>query len=657
MLDDMLDHDGLPHILPMFYLSDSFDQEDHYLRTIRAALKKMIPDDFFRNFDAAKLPLEARAKLLAESLPLMTHSPLHEPPTNISFSLLARLRSKTSRFFFEMITSWLVPGTGLNNVLFYAADFRMPQFGGQQVYTVCQMIMRVEDPEELEQIRRNLPIIETEILAGVRSSYHARRILEIKGWTTDQQTAEIHDRMAHLTSRLPLVFDHDVFTEMQHVLVMCPDEFKAARECRHLSRLISIFYLYRRWLQDAVKKVPNKRHLLLKFYKVRVKDETGVSRRRLAMILGVSFLRDKEVLEELHVLRAIRKHFHKAKTIEGSFLANKRGSENIATLYLELEKGDGTDWSLDEVKRLEKHLPNDLKDGIEHPMHPVFNPRNEEEIMRNILTLGNQIKYVRDLPQLHVTFDEQSYAHLYFTVIMARVIGKSSMSVKEMFRQANSHLEYIHDRCRRIGMLRRKYPKEATVFRVKLAKEDFLREDHSIDIYKARQAVVAEVARVMGDIRDYNGGMITKQNELLRAVRAMLHKEGQVNSFLLENFFYSLTPVIMRSVMEPAALCVLYNMLLNAFNRGFTSEEGYNCLLRQDSEFLYVVVISEDASLSGILDDAIQSLDIAPTSLATTYVTYRDIPGIGYIYRCDSVQRRAAFQEVIEKTIKPMLSV
>ncbi|MDP1836018.1 MAG: hypothetical protein Q8K75_08850 [Chlamydiales bacterium] len=648
----MLDHEGLPHISPIFHLPEGGDHDDHYLRAIRSVLKKIVPENFFRDMQAAGLTLEERTKLLGEQLPLMTCSPLHEPPTNISFSLLARLRSKTCRFFFEMITSWLVPGTGLNNVLFMAADFRMPQFGGQQVYTMCQMIMRVEDPEELEQIRRNLPIIETEILVGVRSAYHARRILEVKGWTADQQTAEIHDRIAHLTSRLPNTFDNDVFTEMQHVLVMCPDEFKAARECRHLSRLISIFYLYRRSLQHAVKRSPTKRHLMLKLYKVRIKDINGVSRFRLALILGISFLRDKEVLEERHLIRAVRKHFHKARAIEGSFLANKRGSENIATLYLELDKGDGCEWTLEELKRLEKQLPNDLKDRIEHPMHPVFNPRNEEEIMRNILTLGNQIKYVRDLPQLHVSFDEQSYAHLYFTVIMARVLAQGSMPVKDMFQQAGSNLEYIHDRCRRIGMLRRKYPKEATVFRVKLAKEDFLRDDHSIDIYKARQTVVAEVARVVGEVRDYNGGMITKQNELLRSVRAMLHKDGQVNNFLLENFFYSLAPVIMRSVMEPAALRKLYLMLVEAFDTGFLPNESITYLLREDSEFLYVVVIADDPSLRGILDDAIEGLDIAPTSLATTYVTYRDTPGIGYIYRCDSVQRRTAFQDVIKSTLQ-----
>lgn len=648
----VLDSEGLPQILPIFHLPDACALQDHYQQVIRSVLKKTVPNDFFREIITSKLSVDQRAKRVADYLPVMTSSPLHDPPTNISFSLLARLRHKTCRFFFEMISSWLVPGTSLSNVLFYAADFRMPHFGGPQVYTISQMIMRVEDPDQLEQIRNNLPILEAEILVGVRSAYHARRILEIKGWSADQQTAEIHEMIAHLVSRLPRDFDQDVFTEMQHVLVSCSDEFKGERDCRQLSRIISVFYLFRKALREAVMRAGSKRHLMLKLYKTSVRGEDGCERFRVCMVVGVSFLRDKEVLEERHLLRAVRKHFHKVRGVEGSFLSQRRGSENIATLYLEIDKADGLDWTSDELNLLKRQLPQDFKDHVEHLVNPVFNPRNEEEIMRNVLALGNQIKYVRDLPQVHVSFDEQSDADLFFTVIVARVVDGKKPSIRELFREAQSPLEYIHDRCRRIGMLRRKYPKEASIFRVKLAKEDFLREDHSIDVYKARQAVVTELQRILGDLRDYNGGMIAKQNDLLDSVRKSLQEQGPVNNFLLENFFYALTPVIMRSVMEPAALCRLYQMFLQAFSEGFQPHENFYLRIQEDVEFLYVVVVTEDVSLRNLLDDAIQALDIAPTSLATTYVTYGDIPSVGYIYRSDNKQRRCAFQDTIRSVLE-----
>ena len=55
-------------------------------------------------------------------------------------------------------------------------------------------------------------------------------------------------------------------------------------------------------------------------------------------------------------------------------------------------------------------------------MPPVFMPRNEEEIMRNIVSLSDQIKYLRDIPQVFITFDEQTTANLFFTIIMVRLL-------------------------------------------------------------------------------------------------------------------------------------------------------------------------------------------------------------------------------------------
>ena len=61
------------------------------------------------------------------------------------------------------------------------------------------------------------------------------------------------------------------------------------------------------------------------------------------------------------------------------------------------------------------------------------------------------------------------------------------------------------------------------------------------------QVVVSELSRILGEFRDFNGGMISKQNELLTDVRAHLENKGiRYNEIHLENFFYSLAPVIIE---------------------------------------------------------------------------------------------------------------
>ena len=70
------------------------------------------------------------------------------------------------------------------------------------------------------------------------------------------------------------------------------------------------------------------------------------------------------------------------------------------------------------------------------------------------------------------------------------------------------------------------------------------------------------MGRVVGEVRDYNGGMICKLNESLGALKAALGKG--VDPILLEKFFYSIVPIEMRSSLETEPLKQFFNVLLQA---------------------------------------------------------------------------------------------
>jgi len=272
--------------------------------------------------------------------------------------------------------------------------------------------------------------------------------------------------------------------------------------------------------------------------------------------------------------------------------------------------------------------------------------------MRNILSLSSQIKYLRDIPQVFISFDEQSYNHLYFTIIIVRVLKAKSTSIQEMFEKTRSFLEYVHDRSRTVGFLRKKYPKEATVFRVKVSKEQFLRRNHSVDLYKARQAVVAELTRVVGEVRDFNGGMITKQNELLIEVRDLLADKVKHNELMLENFFYSLTPVIMRTVLEPEALKTLFLMLLDAQEYGFFSEESYSLKTHVEKSFVFAMISAESRAIERDIKLTLEELKMDSSALAMSYVKVYDTHYLGYVYRSDDADRQREFCELIQRVIE-----
>jgi hypothetical protein len=220
-----------------------------------------------------------------------------------------------------------------------------------------------------------------------------------------------------------------------------------------------------------------------------------------------------------------------------------------------------------------------------------------------------------------------------------------------MFKRSETILKYIHDRSQHVGILRKKYKKEATVFRVKMSKDPFIRADHTIDLNRARQVVVSELYDIIGDIRDYNGGMISRQNELLGELKSSLEGNVKVNELLLENFFYSLTPVIMRSVLELEPLNKLFCMLVEAMDDSFFAGEHYALKVSRDDKFVYVMVKVDDRSVKDDLQKAINKLQLHSSQIAYTLVTAYDEIYLGYLYRSDDMEKQQIFSDTVQQAI------
>lgn len=635
-----------PKVSAVFALPEGNSNNALYRDVLRNNLKKILHEKLFTEAGDSPEILKKQKAQFESHLPFLTSSSTPEDPFDMSFYVLSKCRQDSFRFFYEMISHWLVPGKRLNVLLVYAADFRFPELSSS-VYTICEVMIRVQNQDELDQVRRNLPIIEAEVRLGVESAFNAGRILEIKGLSADGKTALILQHITHLAKRLPSDFDQDVVTEMQHLLVICQDEFKAARNFRHLSRIISIKYLFRKAIRQAVKEQPTQRHLSLKLFKSTIRSSQGGEKRVLCVVVGLNFLKDKEIFNQKHLLKAIKNYIPNVKIAEHSFFTNRWGAEPICTLYLEIEKKDGKEFSGDEMSVLRKSLPNDLKDSIQHLMHPVFMPRNEEEIMRNILTLSNQIRFLRDIPQVSITFDEQTESNLFFTVILVRVAKPEQISIQDLFKEENTFLTYIPDRCKTVGFLRKKHPKEVTVFRLKFPKEAFLRSNHSVNLFEARQAVVCELVRMVGDFRDFNGGMISKQNELFAKVRKLIGHDLKYNDLLLEDFFYSLMPVIMQSLLQPEAFTNLFLMLLDSMKKGL-GNETVKLTLQTTESFVFALALTSQRSVKDEIKRGLSKLHLPSGELANAYVQIYGVHYCGYVYRCDDPARQQNFCAAME---------
>lgn len=628
-----------PKISPVFENSSEHPIELVYDGPIRAALKQVCPADFFYDAEIA----EEWIQEFHAQLPLVKWTEWGGfDEGRLSAILLCRHRPKVGKFFYDIISRWLLPGKDLNVALFFFSDFRMPEFG-DELYTVAKMVICVEEPSDLEMIRSGLPIIETEIKIGVHSAYHANRILEIKGLSPDEKTSLIQERISALVQRRPKEFDYDIFSEMQHFLVMCREEFKAMREYEHMSRIVYVFYLFQKKLRQCVEEAPSKRHLILKLLKARLHLPLGI-KKVLGVFVGLNLLKENEVFEERHLVKAIQSHIPGVRAIEDSYFVSENKEDRISTLYLEVEKEGNADFSLDEISKLRRALPEDLKGSVEQLVRPVFMPRNEEEVMRNIVTLSQQLRYSRDIPQVIISFDEQTDKDLSFTIILVRVLQSGTRSIQELFSQADSHLEFIPDRIKRVGLLRKKYPKEATVFRVKLPNSAFLRSDHSVDLYKARLEVVTELQRVIGEVRDFNGGMISKQIEVFLRLKNSLGELGRQNEFLLENFFHSIFPIELRSVIDAVPLKTLFTLLLDVVE----GRQVFKTI--KEPKRVFALASFHDFAQKQKLFEAVEGLNLRSPHLVSVDLAVRDAAYVGFIYFTDDEIRQDLFLKTLEQT-------
>jgi hypothetical protein len=614
-----------------------------YSGSIRNTLMKLLPMDFFFSEEASEELILEFNRLL----PILKWMEWGDQNQYVSIFLLCRHRVNGVKFFYEMISRWLLPGKRPNICSFFSTDFKLPDLMNE-TFTICEVVISLDNPLDKELTHRQLPILENEIRLGLISVYHASRILEIKGLSADEKTSNIQERIVSLLEKRPRDFDHDIFMQMQHFLVMCSEEFKAIREYAHMSRIIYVFYLFRKILKSQMERFPMQRFVHVKLSKTYLHLPFGL-KKVLGIFVAVNLQGNNELFEERHIVAVLQNQFPQLSIIHDSFFSRSSKEERIQLLYLEMKKEDETDFSLAEMKQMKERLSEEIRNGIEKVTRPLFMPRNEEEVMRNIIILSNQLKFSRDLPQVVIAFDEQTEGELVFTVIWIRVLKSSDAALREVFERNASFLKFIPDRVKKVGLLRKKYPKEATVFRVRLANSVFLRADHSVDLFKARQAVVQELQRLLGEFRDYNGGMIAKQHEQFLALRSLFSSSlDRKEELLLENFFHSIFPIELRSLFNLQLLKNLFSMLLEGIQK-FRETGGKEDVFLESHDHLscYLLFSYSELSHKERIIEGLKTLQIPSSQLLTLSLQVSETAYLGYIYLEENGEKRDSFLNVV----------
>lgn len=588
------------------------------------------------------LPCSMDASLIRDEIPLLK-TISHANASLLTILFLAPYQVHAGKFFFDMVSRWLLPSKRLSVSLFFLSHFH---FRGDENFplTVSQVTLSFVDEGDRLLAKRNMEFLKHEIFLGSQTPYHASRIIEMKGLTAVEKITFIQERISSIVQRFPLKYDYDIFSLMQHFIISKSEAYKLSRECRQTSQTISILYRLQKRIISQIEAFPTRRHLLLKLVKRRVHLPLGV-KSVLGIFVGLNFLRENEVFSKKHLLKAIQNTIPSMKLLEESEYVYEEEEYPLHILYLEIEKESGHDFSLEEIKLLKKELPNDLKGHIEHLLRPVFMPRNEEEIMRYMITLGKELRFAKDLPQVIISFDEQTDKELFFRVIIVRLLLSGSPSDENLIAQMSATIERI----KIIGKLRKKYQKEAMVLKVSAPLINFLREDHTVDLYRAREHILSELKRVVGEVRDFNGGMISKQNEAFDRFQALFSKNE--NRLLLENFFHATFPVERRSLIDPKELQHLYRLFLKRYHLDPLVEKQFAYSIKKKNDSLFMLIEFLNFPLFQKIIDSVQQLHISPFELLVLQLQIDERHFLGFIYHFGELEKKELFLEKIRNAI------
>jgi hypothetical protein len=530
------------------------------------------------------------------------------------FYMVAERRPSLLPFVTQMVCRQLVPGKDLSISRLASYDFVMK---GVQL-TVLEAEVQLDGAEDMMMLQRNIGTFLSEMRGG--------------------QSNRLEECLEAMERRWPERFGRSLTGAMHRFLAGGGDTFCEKRTVRHVARLIGYSHVMRKLMRESLSSRPEARHL-----RARVMP---LGPGRLGLFVAAT-LKQGEVLEGLHLARAVNHFIPGVREVEGSFVLQKRPYDPIQMLYIEVEKERICS---EEIQRLKLSVHADLRARVEQQRHPIFMPRNDEELMRHVVTLSDQLKYSRDLPQVHLSFSEQTAQALSFTAVVLRVRKPGTASIEELFSKSGTQLRFTPELVKVVGSLRRKYPKEATIFRVSVLQEKFFRSDLSVDLHRARQAVVGELQQVMGEFRDYNGGLFSRQQEQLQKLRTACGGIGRRHELLLENYFHALNPHVMRCLLGTEQLRNLFLMVADIAH----ASSQPRLKVFDDIHCTYATMVTDDPR--GV-QQAVNALALPDGRLAQVEVESNDRQVVGFLLRDRSNEERRMLLAAIHEALLESASV
>lgn len=443
--------------------------------------------------------------------------------------------------------------------------------------------------------------------------------------------------LAKVIQKWPSVFDQELVRHLQRYMVLSEKEFRAHRSLHHQLRILCSHYLMKKGLIRRKRLFSHEVDIEVRLVPTRLNFPFG-KKRVLSIVMAIRLSSSYERFEETHILHAVQKIVPDAQLVKESFLALHKPGELLQLLYIEVEKTRTPAFAMAEVILLKRLLKEELRRHVETLNPSIFGVYDVEETMRSIFSLSQELQQAHDLPQVMISFERTLATTLVFRIIAVRALDGASRALPDCFKTV-SQVEYIHERSSIIGHLTsdESVAKEASVFRLQIPKKPFLlRSDSSFNFYRARLSVLSFVTQALGEVRDFNGGIFSKQLELFSEFKKGFQEIAEKNPELLEDFFYGLGPPEMQAIISLACLKELFGLFLEAQREELPSIESAFIKTQTTEDALFVMIRFRDPAFQERLDGVFKEHQLAKE--LTVWVNLKDT--VGYVYHTPSREKK-----------------
>ena len=421
---------------------------------------------------------------------------------------------------------------------------------------------------------------------------------------------ELTAALSRPSSSTPSAF----LNELQRFLLAIDDDFHKLRTPSHLLKLPRS-HLWLKEKHSHRSSTPGaEKWFYYRVFRSKLQFPFG-TKDVICLVISLHSLSTYEQFDHRHILLACKRCIPSLEAVPRSFYVYRYSDSPALSLYLEVEKNDGSLPTSAEIATLKRELGQELSASIEQVMSRIDIPHNEEDLLRNFLLLSQQLRTAKDIPQVIVQFQGQTDTALEFHVTLVRSVKVGDEETPLPSFAISPITKGVPLRSSVIDTLRTKHVKQGIVFLVECHKDHFLRRDRSVDFLKARESVVHHIETAFGNVRDLNGGLIYQQHQLLESIKPLLTKEEEKELPRIENLFHSLSPTLMKNIIGPEHVVTVFRQFL-ALRRVIRHKATKNFLVEEYTKEVFIGFLCPPSFVKEEVFAAKQHFNLAENELA-----------------------------------------